>query len=60
MKPSPIIPHGHLPVLTPQVSRQASENYPTPAQFFEEIGGHLAFWLALALVANLPLRPPGM
>jgi hypothetical protein len=46
--------------LSTRVSRQARENYPTPAQVFEEIGCHFAFWLALAVWANLSLRPPGM
>jgi hypothetical protein len=60
VKLSPIILRGQSPVLTTQVSRQASENYPTPAEIFEEIGCHLACWLTLAVLANLLLKPAGM
>jgi hypothetical protein len=60
LKLSPIVPHGHLPALATQVSRQSTENYPTPAQIFEEIGCHLVCWLTLAVLANLLLKPAGM
>jgi hypothetical protein len=60
VKLSPIILRGRSPVIATQVSRQAGENYPTPAQIFEEIGCHLAFWLTLALMANLLLRTTGV
>jgi hypothetical protein len=60
VKLSPIIPRGPSLVLTTQVSRQAGENYPTPAQIFEEIACHLAWWLTLAVLANLLLKPVGI
>jgi hypothetical protein len=60
VKLSPIILRGQSPVLTTQVSRKVSGNYPTPAQIFEEIGWHLTGWLTLALLANLLLKPAGI